>query len=238
MRTQKQIEASRRNGAKSRGPKTPRARQPDIGDASSGMPRSDVPERSASDRARHALLAASVVLPSEARSGFRSLLNQLYDELQPVTPIECQFVEVMAVCHWRRMRLWCLEMGQLAHALFAQQRIDDPLLDSEAGQIPVMPTAVAFGKLSSDNRTLGLMHRYESHFGREYRRTLREFKDHRSERLARESLDRESLARESQARKSPADARLSGEYITQENEIAKSIEPRNAEVTPEERDNA
>jgi hypothetical protein len=73
-----------------------------------------------------------------------------------------------------------------------------------------MPTAVAWGKLSSDNRTLELMHRYESHFSREYRRTLREFKAYRSGRLSREQPEKI--------------------------EMTERTEPGNAEATSEERD--
>jgi hypothetical protein len=98
-------------------------------------------------------------------------------------------------------------MGQIAHALFAQQRIADPVVESEAGQIPVMPTALAFGSISSNTGgPLNPMHRYESWYSREYRRTLREFKAYRAERL------------------------------TQKSEIPKRSEPENTQPTPQERD--
>jgi hypothetical protein len=209
MRTPKQIEAARLNGAKSRGPKTPGGKSISAANTahSTGPTTAHGKANSSRNATRHGLLAASIVLPTEAQAGFRELLDDLHQELQPATPIECRLVEVMAVLDWRRMRVWCLQMGQIAHALFAQQRIADPIIETEAGQIPVMPTAIAFGSVSSNGSgTLNPLHRYESWYSREYRRTLRDFKAHRAERL------------------------------TQQSESPKRTEPENAQPTPHERD--
>jgi hypothetical protein len=92
MRTQKQIEASRINGAKSRGPVTPQGKR-----------------NSAGNGWRQGILARSIVLDSESRDRFNDLHRSLIAELQPATPIENMLVQKMAVAQWRQMRLWGLE---------------------------------------------------------------------------------------------------------------------------------
>jgi hypothetical protein len=96
-RSQKQIEASRLNGAKSRGPVTPAGRL-----ASTG-----------SNWRRH-LLARAIVLPNESRERFTELENSLLAEIQPSTPIEMLLVNRMVVSQWRQMRLWGNEKSSIA----------------------------------------------------------------------------------------------------------------------------
>lgn len=177
MRTQKQIEASRRNGAKSRGPKTPHTKSISASNAlhSTGPLTPHGKSISSRNSLRHGLLAASVVLPTEAREGFDALLADLHEELRPETPIEHRLVEVLAVTDWRRMRLWCMETGQLAHALFAQERTPDPLLETESSRFPFLPTSLAYGDLTKQSRALEIIHRYEAQTNREYRRTLAQY---------------------------------------------------------------
>ena len=88
MRTPKQIEASRANGAQSRGPNH------------SQHLRSD--------------LAHSVLLPGESRHRFDALHRSLESELLPETPIERLLVAKMTVAQWRQMRIWTLEKESFA----------------------------------------------------------------------------------------------------------------------------
>jgi hypothetical protein len=185
MRSLKQIEASRRNGARSKGPKTPRGKQ--ISAANSAFSTGPVTPAgkavSSRNALRHGLLASSVVLPSEVREGFEDLLADLHAELLPETPIEHRLVEVLAVIDWRRMRLWCIEMGQVAHELHAQERANDPIVDAEASQIPFMATSIAFGTLITRNRGIDSIKRHEADANREYRRTLAFYHSLRAARL-------------------------------------------------------
>ena len=88
-KTEKQIAASRANGAKSRGPATPEGKR-----------------KSARNSFRHGLLAKAVVFEGESREQFAALLKAFCDELQPQTPIEDLLVQKMAVNHWRQERIW------------------------------------------------------------------------------------------------------------------------------------
>jgi hypothetical protein len=92
MRSQKQIEASRTNGAKSRGPVTT------IGRLNSAHP-----------NWRKSLLSRSIVAKNESRDRFDEINQSLIQELQPTTAIESLLVQKMVVAQWRQMRLWGLE---------------------------------------------------------------------------------------------------------------------------------
>jgi hypothetical protein len=96
-RSPKQIEASRLNGAKSRGPVTIEGRL----------------AASNSNWRRH-LLARAIVLPNESRERFTELENSLLAEIRPKTPVEMLLVNRMVVSQWRQMRLWGMERSSIA----------------------------------------------------------------------------------------------------------------------------
>src|SRR5260370_24591669 len=89
MRTQKQIDASRSNGARSRGPVTERGKK-----------------FSARNSVRHGLLASTVVLQSESQERFLDLLKDFMDEFQPATAAQVTLIETMTVARWRQLRIW------------------------------------------------------------------------------------------------------------------------------------
>ncbi len=89
MTTQKQIEASRSNGAKSHGPVTPEGKQIAAGNAT-----------------RHGLLSRSIVLKGESVSRFEALYDSLLAEHQPATQSEHALVNSMAAALWRQLRVW------------------------------------------------------------------------------------------------------------------------------------
>ena len=91
MATDKQIAASRANGARSRGPITPEG------------------------RLRCSLLAQAVVLEGESRPLFSQLLRSMQAELQPQGVIENMMVQKMAVAQWRQFRAWGMEKATIAH---------------------------------------------------------------------------------------------------------------------------
>ena len=92
QRTPKQIAASRRNGARSRGPVTEGGKR-----------------RSSGNRTRHGLLAKAILMEGESRGRFDALLQLLNDALRPETAIDHLLVGKMAASHWRQMRVWNLE---------------------------------------------------------------------------------------------------------------------------------
>ena len=85
LRSEKQRAASRRNGALSRGPLSPR--QPSHSQA--------------------------VVLNTESSQRFSALLAELFDHFQPATPAEASAVEHFAAAEWRLRRLWSSESSLL-----------------------------------------------------------------------------------------------------------------------------
>ena len=89
MRTDKQIAASRANGAKSRGPLSPEGKT-----------------RSARNSLKHGLLARIVVLPDESSSRFENFVALLNEALHPETAMDHLLIGKMAAAHWRQIRIW------------------------------------------------------------------------------------------------------------------------------------
>lgn len=96
-RTALQIAASRRNGARSRGPLSTEGKA--------------ISARSALD---HGLTAKSLLLPGEATQRFDQLLQSLVLQYQPQTDAEFLCLEEMAAAKWRIRRAWTLELATLA----------------------------------------------------------------------------------------------------------------------------
>jgi hypothetical protein len=86
--TLKQIEANRRNAAKSTGPRT-----------------ADGKAASRSNAMKHGVLSSVVVAENEDRDAFDTLCQGLFSEFQPQTMVEIALVEKLAVLFWRGRRL-------------------------------------------------------------------------------------------------------------------------------------
>ena len=143
MATDKQIAASRANGAKSRGPVTPEGKR-----------------NSSRKNQQHSLLARAVVLEGESRSRFNALLSSFIDELHPETVIENLLVRKMAVAHWRQMRVWEMEKAGLAHG--ARSVADN----AAENQDPATRDAIAFRASGAQ------MNEAEMRFDRQFTRAL------------------------------------------------------------------
>jgi hypothetical protein len=109
MRTDKQIEASRRNGKLSLGPVTADGRR-----------------NSAGNRLAHGFYARAILLDGESSRRFASLVDHLYNDHCPQTYTERLFVEKMAVAQWRQMRLWTYEKATLAREAEKQREAAGP----------------------------------------------------------------------------------------------------------------
>jgi hypothetical protein len=110
-RSEKQIEASRRNGAKSRGPVTPQGRL-----------------NSAHPNSRQGMFARLVVLDGESRERFNELHLSLIHELRPSTVIETILVQKMAVAQWRQFRAWNFEKHGLDGVSHPVNLLENPVL--------------------------------------------------------------------------------------------------------------
>jgi hypothetical protein len=108
MRTPKQTEASRANGAKSKGPITPQGKC-----------------NSSRNSTRHGLLAETVVLEAELASRFLELLDSLIEEHQPRTPTEAMLVDTIAAARWRQDRIWGMQKVAFDHDIASCDTADE-----------------------------------------------------------------------------------------------------------------
>jgi len=143
MSSQKRIEASRRNGALSRGPKTEAGKR-----------------RSSANSTKHGLTAKLVVTSEESEAGFIEALQGFLDKFKPRDPVEQDLVEQMAISHWRLRRAFRIERLEFDRSLTYQQGDADERLDG------------AWRDLSC-KITLPCTHRYQVMLQRAYDRSLR-----------------------------------------------------------------
>ncbi|MEP6714639.1 MAG: hypothetical protein ABJC09_03640 [Terriglobia bacterium] len=178
--TEKQIEAARANGKKSRGPVTPQGKF-----------------NSAHSRSSLGPLARTVVLDGESAERFGELVDALHAELLPESPVEIQLVESMAVARWRQMRFWALEKATIAAevakargpaATFGPARPDPANLDPASsftsapasGSPPIDLTVIACNALVNGSPWTEHMSRTENRHDRLYNRAMTLFHKHRA----------------------------------------------------------
>jgi hypothetical protein len=141
--SKRRVIASRANGARSRGPKTPEGKS-----------------RSSYNATRHGLLSNCVVLATESREAFETLLNQYVERFGPLDEIEFDMIEEMASCYWRLRRGWAIETELLNSGIEKQPP------GSELARL-----ATSFSELAVSPQ-LALLNRYESRLNRMYQRAL------------------------------------------------------------------
>jgi hypothetical protein len=144
MSSIRRINASRANGARSRGPITEPGKQ-----------------ISSQNARRHALLARCVVLQNESPEAFESVLNEHLERFQPADGVEFGIVEEMVAAWWRMRRAWTIETSLLSEAFDVPEPGDGPRL-----------LAAAFKNID-DSHGLALLHRYETRLHCMYQRGLR-----------------------------------------------------------------
>ena len=158
----KQIQASRTNGARSRGPLTEQGKR-----------------NSALNSRRHGLLARTVVLEEESTERFLELLAGYVDEYQPSAASQISLVETMAVARWRQLRVW----GAQKTAMDRDMALQDPSL----GPAPVRVLVALHG--SPDNSCPPeLLLRYEIAFDRQFSRALARLLEIQSRPAARQPI--------------------------------------------------
>jgi len=146
MPTEKQIQASRANGARSHGPVTAQGKL-----------------NSSRNSTRHGLLAQTIVLDCESKDRFEQLLASYTEEFQPGSPAETTLIENMAMARWRQIRVCHLQRALLDVEIARQ-----PLF---TGQVPTR-AAVVFRNLSDTSNSLEVLLRYETAFERQFTRAL------------------------------------------------------------------
>lgn len=144
MSSKRRIEASRANGARSRGPVTPEGKQ-----------------RSSQNAVRHGLFARCVLLKNEDPKAFEALTREFAARFGNLTALESGMVEELVACQWRIRRAWAAETQLLDAAVAAQPE------GPEIGRI-----AAAFAALAAGPE-LPLLHRYETRLHRMFQRALK-----------------------------------------------------------------
>jgi len=142
MPTEKQLQAYRTNGARSRGPITEQGKR-----------------NSSRNGIRHGLLAQTVVLEEESTERFEELFSSYLEEYRPTTASQVSLVETMVVARWRQLRVW----GAQKTAMDRDMKSQDP----SVGPAPVR----ALGALNGLPETSCPPHvllRYEIAFDRQY----------------------------------------------------------------------
>jgi hypothetical protein len=145
--TPKQIEASRINGRRSKGPVTLEGKY-----------------NSARNNTRHGLLAQTVVLEKESEERFLALLDEYMQIHQPQSAQEAALVESMVVSWWRLLRIWGMQKLALDHDIAVQ----DPAL----GPSSVRAMHAVRGAPDAPPRPDVLL-RYEVTYDRQYKSALR-----------------------------------------------------------------
>jgi hypothetical protein len=152
MSSDRRIQSSRANGAKSRGPVTPEGRA-----------------RSSQNAIRHGFNAQTLVLGNESADEFEELLLIYIEYWQPADPIEMDLVEEMVAAKWRQRRMWGVETA--AYDLRMEQQEAKVAVDCinihAAGR-----QCIAIDSLINEANTVALYLRYESRMNRTYDRAF------------------------------------------------------------------
>src|SRR5215469_6191129 len=148
MKSEKQLEAARLNGAKSNGPITPEGKA-----------------NSSRNAITHGLLATTVLLKGESRERFLELITEFTDLYEPRNITERSLVETMAMARWRTLRLWTFEKW------FTDGKLPADAPETATGTVP-------FEATWDFVRTVGtrpdLILRYETMYHTHFHRALKQ----------------------------------------------------------------
>ncbi len=155
MPTEKQIQTSRANGARSKGPKTAPGKL-----------------NSSRNSARHGLLAQTVVLETESVKRFLQLQASLMAEFQPSSTVQKLLVETMAAARWRLWRVWGIQSSALDRDIALQDSsVGPPCVRAIASFCRSGPCRSGPGYEDNSNPA-ELLLRYEIALDRQFTRAL------------------------------------------------------------------
>jgi hypothetical protein len=149
-RTPAQQEASRRNGALSRGPVTPEGKAAVRFNA-----------------LKHGASANSLILPGESDADFQALLADLIATLAPANPFQHRCVQRIAIAEWRYARSLAQEAASLELAMLDVQRTAAAKFGEENASNALLLASVAESNLLSANSTLESIRRQQARLRRE-----------------------------------------------------------------------
>jgi len=161
MSTERQQEASRANGSKSRGPVTSTGKL-----------------ASSRNAMKHGMLSGTVVLECESTDRFHKLVAALFEEFQPQTPFEESLIENMAIARWRQARILGMEKAGMDHEIRRQAGMSKSISEEDNAT----RASLAFRTLGDDGRSIELINRYDTRCERQYYRAHRRFLEVRDRR--------------------------------------------------------
>ena len=161
-RSPAQIEASRRNGVKSRGPVSAEGKA-----------------RAAQNALRHGLTAegTTILVRGENEAKLEQLRLAYYAQFQPSNPVEIDLVDEMIAARWRIRRYTEIESRLLELEMAAMAKSN---ADNWDGLDSSYETALAFQSLADNSNALQLLQRYLSALERTYRRALQSLRELRA----------------------------------------------------------
>jgi hypothetical protein len=152
MATQAQIDAARRNGAKSQGPKTSE------GKAVSSM-----------NALRHGMTAKAILLTNENPEAYAKLAEAYYEKFDPADDVERDLVDEMVIAKWRQRRDWSNEAALFDLEMDHQTK----KIDEQYQKIDhACRYALAFRALADESKSIQLLTRYETSHRRSYYQAL------------------------------------------------------------------
>ena len=155
MISERQLEANRRNAAKSHGPKTPEGRAAVRHNA-----------------LKHGFTAAEIILPTvEEEIDFEQFRYAFEEEYRPVGPTEEVLVEDMVISRWRLNRIRKMEPGFFAMELDSRKEATAKYFSHLNAQAHL---AAAISHDAFHDDVLGKMSRHEGRFERTFYKALKE----------------------------------------------------------------
>jgi len=161
MRTEKQIESSRLNGAKSNGPVTVEGKL-----------------ASSQNALKHGMHAKIFLLKDEIPAAYDAIATELFEEFHPASPFEESLLRSMAMARFKHERYSIIERKNLE----LQMEIEDERLQYKGSDAELLATH-GFRSLAGETRTLDLLLRYLSSLDRQYLRAHKRFIEVRNARL-------------------------------------------------------
>jgi len=130
-------EASRINGAKSKGPKTEEGKR-----------------RSSRNAIKHGLASPFILLPQECPDQFHRLSGEYFRHFQPQNEVERDLVYEAVSCMWRILRIQSAESSLIECEISRQRHeVDQKFINPDDW----VRLAMAFENLANNGRTLALM---------------------------------------------------------------------------------
>jgi len=159
MRTEAQIEASRRNGSLSKGPVSVEGKA-----------------RSSRNNTKHGMSGSTIVLEGECENKWETLLESCIHLFQPETDLEYELVEEIAAARWRIRRSRAVETAMINMQIEKQRKT----LDQQYVSVDhAVRHASAMQQLGPN---LHLMDRYDIRVRRNYDRAVKNFYELRARR--------------------------------------------------------